>query len=95
MGGPRGSENLERHRGAACKASAESRAKSADERAQAWRDTIEGMLAEGLGNKAISDELNARGEPGVSGGRWTATAVRRIRERLGLVDVTACRQAAA
>lgn len=95
LGGPRGTENLRRHRDAACKASAESRVRAANERAEAWRSTIESMIAAGMGNKAISDELNERGEPGVSGGRWTATAVRRIRERLGLVDVTACRQAAA
>lgn len=61
--------------------------RAANDRAEAWRSTIEAMLAEGLGNSKIAEALNARGEPSVTGnGQWTATAVRRLRQRLGLFD---------
>ncbi len=40
----------------------------------------------------MAQELNRRGETTVRGGTWTATAVRRLRDRLGLAGVQAsCR----
>ncbi|MGD2132790.1 MAG: recombinase family protein [Maricaulaceae bacterium] len=85
LGNPRGGEVLDAHRGAACSSSARSRAEAASERAEAWRGELAAMLREGLSNTGIADALNARGEPSVSGrGAWTATAVRRLRQRLGL-----------
>lgn len=58
--------------------------RAANARAESWRGTIESMLAQGMGNTAIARELNAKGETTVKGGRWTATAVRRLRQRLSL-----------
>jgi hypothetical protein len=46
------------------------------------------MLADGMGNCEIARTLNAKGETTVKGGRWTATAVRRLRQRLGLDEAT-------
>ena len=69
--------------------------RAADARAEAWRKTLETMLAEGLGNTAIARELNARGETSVRNGQWTATSVRRLRQRLGLDDDVADRLAEA
>ena len=67
-------------------AALQGKAKAADARAEAWRETLETMLADGLGNTSIARELNERGETTVRNGRWTATAVRRLRLRLGLND---------
>lgn len=68
-------------------AAVQGKMKAADARAESWRGEIELMLAEGLGNSAIARVLNERGEPSVTGaGQWTATAVRRLRKRLGLTE---------
>jgi len=68
---------------------------AANDRAESWRGTIESMLADGLGNTAIAETLNERGEPSVTGsGKWTATAVRRLRQRLGLDGATKLAEAA-
>ncbi len=68
--------------------------RAADARAESWRGEISDMLASGLGNCAIARDLNAKGEVTVKGGRWTATAIRRLRERLGLTEATVTAQAA-
>ena len=66
------------------------KSRAADARAEAWRGTIESMIADGMGNTAIARTLNEQGEPSVTGaGAWTATAVRRLRQRLGLGEATA------
>lgn len=63
--------------------------RAANARAESWRGEIQKMLRDGLGNSAIARALNERGEHTVSGaGQWTATSVRRLRERLGM-DVAA------
>jgi DNA invertase Pin-like site-specific DNA recombinase len=92
LGNPDGAAVLARHREAARVASAKVRGEAAAGRAEAWRATVE-ALAE-LSHSAAARALNARGERGVGGGVWTATSVRRLRERLGLVDrATAGRRA--
>jgi DNA invertase Pin-like site-specific DNA recombinase len=69
-------------------AALEGKSRAADARAESWRGTIESMLADGMGNCEIARTLNAKGETTVKGGRWTATAVRRLRQRLGLDEAT-------
>ncbi len=61
--------------------------RAADARAESWRGIIESMLAKGMGNCAIARTLNERGELTPRGCQWTATALRRLRERLEL-DLT-------
>ena len=56
--------------------------RAADRRAEAFRSTIDALVASGLGNTAIARELNRRGEPSVRGGTWNATGIRVIRARL-------------
>lgn len=85
LGGPLGAQPLidyvrEHGNGAAVAG----RKKAADERAESWRGTILDMLANGMGNTAIARTLNDRSEWSINGGRWTATALRRLRRRLGL-----------
>lgn len=60
---------------AGCKAKAAARA-------EAWRETFETMISEGLSRCAIARKLNAQGEKSVRGGRWTATAVKVVLARL-------------
>jgi DNA invertase Pin-like site-specific DNA recombinase len=67
--------------------------RAANERAESYRGILAAMIADGLGNSAIADAMNERGEASVGGGQWTATAVRRIRARLGL-DSTVTKAAA-
>jgi DNA-binding NarL/FixJ family response regulator len=43
---------------------------------------VEGLVADGLGNSEIAEELNGRGERSVRGGAFTATSIRRLRARL-------------
>jgi DNA invertase Pin-like site-specific DNA recombinase len=54
----------------------------ADARAEEWRDTIEGLQAEGLSLNAMAARLNKDGLPTSRGGAWTATTVRRVMARL-------------
>jgi len=77
------------------KAALAGKQRAADERAESWREIVEAMVANGLGNCAIARKLDTRGETTVKGGRWTATAVRRLRQRLNLTEpVTLVEQAA-
>lgn len=52
--------------------------------AEAWREPLGAMLAQGYSNTGIAREWNDRGELGPRGGLWTATAIRRLRQRLHL-----------
>lgn len=58
------------------------KAKAALARAEAWRDTLESLLSEGLSAQGIARTLANRGETTVCGGQWTATAVNRLVRRL-------------
>lgn len=55
----------------------------AQERAERYRDEIERLTAEGITTlSGIADAMNAAGETTPRGGTWTATAVKRLQERL-------------
>lgn len=95
LGGPNGAKPLVdyvREHGNTAALAGKSRA--ADARAESWRGTIETMLADGMGNCEIARTLNAKGETTVKGERWTATSVRRLRQRLGLNETTETTRAA-
>lgn len=65
------------------------KSRAADARAESWRGTLQPMVASNMSLNAIANALNAKGEVTVRGGRWTATAVRRLVARLGLDSATA------
>jgi len=95
LGGPLGARPLVdyvRHHGNA--RAVAGKAAAADRRAEPWRDTISAMLAEGLSLNEIARRLDGQGERTALGGRFTATAVRRIVKRLGLADGPAIAKAA-
>ena len=54
----------------------------ADQRSQGLRKVIEGLS--GLSARRAAEELNAMNVPTPNGGKWHATTVIRVRERLGL-----------
>jgi DNA invertase Pin-like site-specific DNA recombinase len=56
----------------------------ANARAEEWRDTIEALQAEGLSLNAMAARMNDDGLPTSRGGAWTATAVKRVVERLAI-----------
>lgn len=56
----------------------------ANARAEEWRDTIEALQSEGLSLNAMASRLNEDGLPTSRGGAWTATAVKRVVERLAI-----------
>lgn len=58
----------------------------ADQWAEKRRDLIADFLAAGMSNRGIARELAARGISTPRRGTWTATAVQRLRRRLGLLD---------
>ena len=64
--------------GKACRGNRE----GAIRRAEPWRPIIEELLDAGMGNCQIARTLNERGETGVRGGKWNATAIRVLRQRL-------------
>lgn len=51
-------------------------------RAEPWRSVIEPMVAEGMGNSRIAKTLNQRGERSIRGGKFTATGIKVLRQRL-------------
>jgi transposase len=58
--------------------------RAADSRAAALASTIRKLLADGLAQRALADELNRRGIPTALGGSWHYTTVWRMLRRLGL-----------
>ena len=55
----------------------------ADSRAADLAPVLEQLQSEGAGSLgALAAALNSRGIPATGGGRWTATAVRRVMARL-------------
>ncbi len=95
LGNPDGGAALVEHiRANGNTAALAGKSRAADARAEAWRGEISDMLARGMGNCQIARTLSRRGESSVKGGAWTATAVRRLRERLQLDDATVKVQAA-
>ena len=58
----------------------------ADSRALALLPTIRELMAAGfVSQRALANELNRRGIPGVVGGRWHRTSITRMLTRLGLL----------
>lgn len=88
LGNPNGAAALKRHvaeHGNA--AGVEGARRAAREAAEGLRWVVEELAAEGVtSNKAVSRALNERGFPSPRGGRWQATSVRRLRDRLALAD---------
>jgi DNA invertase Pin-like site-specific DNA recombinase len=68
--------------GAGQEAATEAGRARALERAMDLRDTFAGMEGEGLSLHGMASRLNELGIPTARGAMWTATAVRRVRERL-------------
>jgi hypothetical protein len=58
--------------------------RAADSRAAALASTIRKLLADGLAQRALADELNRRGIPAATGGSWHRNTVVRMLTRLGL-----------
>lgn len=57
--------------------------KRADERAVTFRNTIQTLAEEGIVTaRGVASALNSKRYPSPRGGRWTATAVQRLRRRL-------------
>lgn len=56
--------------------------KSADARAENWRETLESMIAKGLTAYGIAAALRAKGEKTARGATWTTCAVARLVRRL-------------
>ena len=51
-------------------------------RAEAYRPSLETMVALGFSNKAVADTWNAEGRKGPRGGRWYSASVKALRHRL-------------
>jgi hypothetical protein len=58
--------------------------RAADSRAAALASTIRKLLADGLAQRELANELNRRGIPTALGGSWHRTTVVRMLTRLGL-----------
>ncbi len=84
LGNPNGAEALVRHvREHGNGAAVEGKRRAAEERAERYRGVLDDITAAGVTTlNGLARELNARGETTPRGGRWTPTAVKRLRERL-------------
>jgi DNA invertase Pin-like site-specific DNA recombinase len=84
LGNPRGAAPLVAHRSRGAERAGAVHASKADQWAEKRRSLLAELVANGMSNTAIAQTLNDRGIMTPREGKWTATSVRRLRERLGL-----------
>lgn len=89
LGCPLGAQPFEGKREVGAMRAGESHRARADEWAEKRKPVIAELVAAGLSNNAIARELTGRGITTRRGGSWSATAVQRLRDRLGLIEATA------
>ncbi len=84
LGSPLGAKPFEGKRQIGAERAGEAHRARANAWAEKRRPLIESLLGEGLSNKAIARELAARKIATPRGGTWDGSAVRRLRQRLGV-----------
>ncbi len=94
LGCPLGAQPFEGKRELGAQRAGETHIARADDWAEKRRPVIAELVTAGLSNNGIARELTARKINTPRGGRWTATSVQRLRQRLGLIDATSILEAA-
>jgi DNA invertase Pin-like site-specific DNA recombinase len=82
LGCPNGARALEPHRSRAAQTAGAGHRKRANEWAEKRRTLVAELVAAGFSNSAMANELNERAIRTRRDGQWTATSVKRLRERL-------------